>query len=687
MIQFIAEREKETCDTECAWDYWLIKFRDIKTKQVTGYSIYPGSPPLPVQEIKDRLQRVQIITFNGMNYDMPMITLALTGADCETLKRANDNIIVGKMKPWTFYEYYGIRPLVGLDHIDLIEVVPGVRISLKTYMGCINSRKMQDLPFDPNARLTPWDRLVTSTYCDNDLEGTDDLHRTVIARIKLREAINKKYNAEPQIGIKKRWCSYDREYGYFEEVPYWKSPIDVRSKSDAQIAEALFKFKLPHKIEQRVIPHLTQFNYVAPSFIKFKTKQLQDILHNVQTLPFVISDKDQTYEDEVDADGKPYKTGIIMPKEVKQTRVHMGESIYKFGIGGLHSQEKAKSHYSRPGTCEITDHDVASYYPSLILMLAMFPPQIGLAFLEIYQEIYDERIDAKKKAAECKKAGDHAGEQHYKAIADGLKIVLNGVFGKLGSKWSIFFSPEQMITVTITGQLALLMLIERLEECGIQVISANTDGIVLMTPDGMQWMRDNIIKQWELETQLVTEKTEYSSIHSRDVNNYIAFKYDGEYKAKGVFSEPGIHATSNNTKIPARSICSDAVIAYLRDGTPIESTIRNCKDIRRFLTVRNCKGGAVKYKLSPMQKILRGSDAEEFEVKPEVKEYLGKVVRYYYGIGEPFGIYDSKSGNKVADSNGAVPMMELLDHVPNDINYLRYENEAYKLLIDIGCEK
>lgn len=270
------------------------------------------------------------------------------------------------------------------------------------------------------------------------------------------------------------------------------------------------------------------------------------------------------------------------------------------------------------------------------------------------------------------------------AFSDGAKVVLNGVFGKLGSKWSIFFSPEQMIMTTITGQLALLMLIEMLENIGVQVVSANTDGIVLKTPDGMGWLRDQVIAQWEKMTQLVTEKTEYSSVHSRDVNNYIAFKYDGEYKAKGVFGEPGIHATSNNTKIPARSICSDAVIAYLKHGTPIESTVRNCKDVRRFLTVRNAKGGAVKYKLSPTQQMMRGSDMEEFEIKPEITEYLGKVVRYYYGRGELFAINYKTNGNKVADSDGAVPMMELLDHVPADMNYERYENEAYKLLKEIG---
>ena len=57
--------------------------------------------------------------------------------------------------------------------------------------------------------------------------------------------------------------------------------------------------------------------------------------------------------------------------------------------------------------------------------------------------------------------------------------MLNGTFGKTGSPYSVLFAPEMMIQTTITGQLALLMLIEHLETASISVISANTDGIVI----------------------------------------------------------------------------------------------------------------------------------------------------------------------------------------------------------------
>src|SRR6478609_3841680 len=70
--------------------------------------------------------------------------------------------------------------------------------------------------------------------------------------------------------------------------------------------------------------------------------------------------------------------------------------------------------------------------------------------------------------------------------ADSKKIEINGSFGKFGSKWSALYSPDLLIQVTITGQLCLLMLIEQLEAAGVQVCSANTDGIVMRYPRVME---------------------------------------------------------------------------------------------------------------------------------------------------------------------------------------------------------
>lgn len=669
MFPFKPTRSRKVFDTECAHGYWLLKFKDIETGVIESFAIWPGSPPLNVARIAQIFAESIGISFNGWHYDIPMISLAMTGADTDTLKRANDWIIVGGGKSWEFYDHFGTQKPAFLDHVDIMEVAPGVRISLKTYMGAVHSQKMQDLPFDPDQVFTPFDRVETATYCENDLAGTIDLYRAVEDRVRLRESLNEQYQ------------QYD-------------SWFDARSKSDAQIAEAVFKARiLPRKVKPRFVPHGYQFCYVPPPFIKFKSPELQRILDTVRTNPFTVSDKDQlpkhmrdgvTDGEEVeDGQGKKIKTGIIIPDAIKSIRYRSGVSTHKFGMGGLHSQEKAVHWHSVPDVCEIEDDDVESYYPSLILSIGMYPESIGPDFIAIYRDVLATRIDAKHKAAACKKSGDSKGAKHWKVIADSLKILANGTFGKLGSKYSILFSPEQMIQVTLTGQLALLMLIERLEEWGISVVSANTDGIVTRVPHGMGWKKAEIIRQWELETGLKTERTNYAAIYMQSVNSYVAFKKDGEVKTKGFFAEPGV---SNTTKVPARAICADAAIAYLKDGTPIPRTVRGCTDVRRFVTVRNVKGGAVKYAWSPMQLAMRGSDLESFEQEPEVKTYVGKVVRYVYAKGEEFALNYASNGNKVADSAGARPMMTLLDHVPEWIDFSRYEEEAVEMLRNVGVE-
>lgn len=655
-------------DTECVRNFWLLKFKDIHTGKIDTFAMWPGNEQLDLAGILTILQTSTIVGFNSSHYDLPMIAYALNGATCSELKDLNDRIIPGSgvqgLKAWDVESMYGITvaPLF-LDHIDLYDVAPGVRISLKTYMGCIHSKKMQDLPFDPAASFSVMDRVMTMAYCENDLQGTQDLYKELSNRIALRRALNVQYASDNP-----------------------RYPFDVRSKSDAQIAEAVFKRKLTRYLQPRIVQNGYAFTYDAPDFIKFKSQELNDILHTVQTSSFSVWDKDQDNDDDEDDEtivGKEkLKTGIRMPIEIKRIRYKRGESSYKFGMGGLHSQEKAKYHYTLHDRHELCDRDVKSYYPSLILLLGIYPSAIGIEFLLIYKAIYDERIEAKAKASYFKKMGDKVQAEYWATIADGLKIVLNGTFGKLASKWSVLFEPEALIKITLTGQLALLMLIERLEDAGIAVVSANTDGIVTRCPEGLQWLRERIFTQWEHDTGLETEATFYKAIFSQSVNSYFAVTMDGEIKTKGLFAEPGIHGIS--TKLPARTICKDAAIAYLTEGVPIEETIATCQDIRRFVTIRNVKGGGVKRRFTTMQQVIKGTEAEPFEFNADVTEWLGKVVRYVYKLGEIGNIEYKSNGNQVSNTLGAEPMMELADSVPTWIDRNKYVEEAKKVVASVG---
>lgn len=266
--------------------------------------------------------------------------------------------------------------------------------------------------------------------------------------------------------------------------------------------------------------------------------------------------------------------------------------------------------------------------------------------MKVYRSIVNQRIAAKR-------SGD-------KVVADSLKITINGSFGKFGSMYSTLYSPDLLIQTTVTGQLSLLMLIEMIECEGISVVSANTDGVVIKCPESSVDVLNRVIACWELLTDFETEETRYKALYSRDVNNYIALKEKGGSKTKGAYATPGIQ------KNPSNDICSEAVCALLEHGTPIVEMLQACRDIRKFVSVRTVRGGAV----------VRMADGSE--------SYLGKVVRFYYGAKSSNSIHYKTNGNKVPRSDYAVPLMELPDEFPDDVFYAWYEDECNAILKDIG---
>lgn len=658
-------------DTECYSTYWSIGFMDVATEHLTEFEFYPGTR-LDIAGVARMMTSGTIVSFNGKNYDDPMIALALTGADNMALKRASDAIIKQGVKPWIFEKEYGVKVPAEWDSVDLIEVLPG-QYNLKMYGGKMGTRKIQDLPIDPDASITPELRPQLRTYRNNDLQVTREAWFLFKPQIDLRAEMRDQYN------------------------------VELRSKSDAQIAEAVIKSELNFYVEKPFIPAGTIIKYKTPDFIAFHTDQMKAVLATVQAAEFYISDK----------------FALTMPKEIKEMLMPIGQARYQFGIGGLHSTEASVTHYA-DADYSIKDHDVASYYPSIIIRCGLYPTQMGPAFLGVYKKIVTTRLHAKVAAKAAKKAGDKVAAKRHQVTADALKIVVNGSFGKFGSRYSILYAPDLMLQTTITGQLCLLMLIEQMEMAGIQVIQGNTDGVVIKCRRAMEWLKDDIIREWEQRTGFETEMTEYTSIHSQSVNAYVAFKPDGEVKRKGDFAPPV--PVGGSWPSPTNMVCVDAVIAYLQNGTPVEQTIRACTDVRKFVTVQGVQGGGVKYfgaEVMPAttikgkrEQLLSAGWEEAFEPKtftygnsavvpmdeahkmaidqlraasPVRKEYLGKTVRWYYAKDEPGAIHYKTNGNLVPRSTGARPMMELTDAVPADIDWQWYIDEANAQLRNIGC--
>ena len=335
-----------------------------------------------------------------------------------------------------------------------------------------------------------------------------------------------------------------------------------------------------------------------------------------------------------------------LPYSLKDKVIELGDKSYKIGLGGLHSIDCAGM-FSADDENMIIDVDVTSYYPAIITQTGWYPPQTGPEFNAVYQSIVDRRVEAKNTGR--------------KADSDSLKIIVNSTYGKTGSQYSALYAPNLTVGITLTGQLALLMLIEKFEAKGLGVISANTDGVTVRLKRKNEAVFTQLCSDWESDTGFNLERVDYKLFAQRDVNCYIAVTTEGYVKAKGALA---IH--NDLTHNPSGDIIQKAVTEYLLNNQQIESTVMASDDIRDFIYVKKVTGGATK-------------DGE----------YLGSIVRWYLSTDTATPILNAK-GNKVSLSENGVPLMDIpslsVDDYPDlDVNY--YIGEAEKVLNDITQPK
>ena len=345
-------------DTECYIDYFLL-ILTADDGRCVGFEMYDGHP-LDKDKIYNMLHRpgACFISFNGNNYDMCMLSHALSpSATNVSLKAASDAIIMENLKPWEFEKRFDTIPLDSVNHIDMIEVAPGTMVSLKVYAGRLHAKKLQDLPLEPSSNIVPEMRAEMRKYCYNDTQLNRVLFNKLRGQITLRETMS------AELGV------------------------DLRSKSDAQIAESVLKHDIAEMrggVVPRKLPYGTKrFKYVAPRYIKFYTPALQQMLATLTDADMVV---------------KP--TGHVeMPPSIDELDIQINGRKYKIGIGGIHSQESEISLYAGEDHV-LRDIDVVSYYPNLMLNMGMYPDALGTEFLEVYRNILTRRVAAKRRSQE-----------------------------------------------------------------------------------------------------------------------------------------------------------------------------------------------------------------------------------------------------------------------------------------------
>lgn len=375
-------------------------------------------------------------------------------------------------------------------------------------------------------------------YNDNDIFICCELVRMNQEEIRLRYMISKEYE------------------------------INVLSASRSTIADKVIvklysKFTGLHPkrfIDTKTIRRKIEVSEILSDKIQFLSPQLNDLLQSLRSL--VLRGEKGEFE---------------------HTFTYAGTS-YTLATGGLHSNE-IPAIYVADDKQTIVDRDVTSYYPNLIRSLKVCQKHLNpKAWFRIADTIVDERTEHKHLAKD-KSLSLIQQIKHFTAAAC-LKIVANaGIFGKMGSEKSFLCDKKAMYKVTINGQLFLLMLIERLEDAGIHVISANTDGIVTIVPKGLEETADNICHWWEKHLGLELEFTSYSKYITEGVNSYLTVKTDGKKKFKGRMNpKMYLEDLSKGYNSP---IVAKAVTEYFINGTPVMETLRNSKSILDFCRTQN----------------------------------------------------------------------------------------------------
>lgn len=647
-------------DTECYMNFWLFRGYDTATKK---HYILPTVSQLNHTQIETlyTLARSHTwVSFNGIHYDKPLIEYAICQAYVDELKQLSNKIIQDGLKPWHLPKERELQ----FDHIDLIEVVKG-KGSLKKYGARMHSKKLQELPYAHDSILTPHQIINVTEYCGNDIAVTEMLFNALKQKIAIRERFGARYN------------------------------IDLRSKSDAQVSEAVinkvYRDKHGDKPQKLNLSQIIHFKFEPPEWVNFKTIELISAFEKIKQAEFYVEE------------GLVITPDILRTPKTKLDEATMGMCVavnnkrYKLGIGGLHSQEKSQF-LTATSEFKLFDIDVTANYPQAIINSGRWPPAIGELFVDVFKGIKEERVIAKKS---LKGFTDKASNAYKDALAmaEGGKIMINGISGKLKSVYSTVFAPNMFINMTVGNQLALLMLIESMELSGIAVMSANTDGILVMPSVSQLDTVQQLIRDWERLWAYETEQVEYSMMAARDVNNYIAVKTDGTVKRKGEFAQADLEG-----KDPYCEICSDAIVAHLLDSTPIKETIRACDDIRKFIMVESVTGGCYKIHGEEPERMPKMADIYARLGKPGIdgritkdkvmpayiasfkapyREFIGKTIRYYYSMMQP-GVLKSASGKTVGNSEGAQQMMLLSDTVPIDLDYNKYIDKANGYLNDIG---
>lgn len=424
-------------------------------------------------------EQVPMVGFNNIGFDYPVLHFVLQGG-------VNAQMIYAKAMAIIECENRFTHTVKPSDHyvrqIDLFKIHhfdnKARMTSLKALEFNMNMVNIKDLPFPvgtPSLTSAQKDELIE--YCFNDVEATRLFYEESKDKIEFRSQLTE---------------TYGRNFMNYSDVKIGKEIFQINLEAAGVVC-------YDYSTDEGRTPRQTQrpsivLAHCIPDYITLRRPEFRSIAALLHSK--VITETKGAFKDlAVTVDGL----------------------TYKFGTGGIHASVESESFVSNDKMM-IYDVDVTSLYPSIAIENSYYPEHLGTKFVEVYKNLRAQRVSYPKGSAE-------------NAM---LKLALNGVYGASNDPYSIFYDPLFTMKITITGQLVLAMLIERLLAVhGVKIIQANTDGITMYMPRAAKAAVDEACKVWEIVTGLSLESVEYRKMSTADVNSYIAQTVDGKVKRKG----------------------------------------------------------------------------------------------------------------------------------------------------------
>jgi len=470
-------------------------------------------------------QDAQMVGFNNVGFDYPVLhTLLQMGKATAPIlyEKAMSIIQAQDSNRFASIVYPSDRYM---DQIDLFKVAhfdnKARATSLKALEFVMKMDNIEDLPFPVGSFLTQDQIKVLKQYNAHDVTATKMFYHKMKEQIDFRTQLTKKHN---------------RDFMNHNDVKIGKEIFQMELE---KVGVQCYKYGPTGREPMQTKRPSIRLADCIPSFINFEYAEFERIHEYL---------KSQT---------------ITETKGVFNDLVANVRGLdFVFGTGGIHASVENQV-FEADEDHMILDLDVTSLYPSIAIEQGYYPEHLGPTFVDIYRKLREQRVSYKKGTAE-------------NAM---LKLALNGTYGASNDQFSVFYDPQFTMKITLSGQLMLAMLVEKLLSVeGLRIIQANTDGVTIHVHRNTRQVVEDVCKKWEKLCTLTLESVEYKKMAIRDVNNYIAVKLDGSTKLKGEYEwDREMHQNHSALVVPK---VAELVLVH---GVPIRETVTNWSDKMDFM--------------------------------------------------------------------------------------------------------